>query len=98
MLMKPVKQNIDLGIVVSDATECLHFYRDILGLEKTEIIPDVFTGSFAAKWPGRSVPECGAVPVGLDFVFRHPGIVIPRTVVCAHMIEAEPDIFTNIVT
>ena len=38
MLMNPVKQNIDLGIVVSDPTECLHFYRDILGLEKTEEI------------------------------------------------------------
>ncbi|MCH2410389.1 VOC family protein, partial [Myxococcota bacterium] len=37
-LMNPVKQNIDLGIVVSDPTECLHFYRDILGLEKTEEI------------------------------------------------------------
>ena len=36
--MNPVKQNIDLGIVVSDPTECLHFYRDILGLEKTEEI------------------------------------------------------------
>ena len=38
MLLNPVKQNIDLGIVVSDPTECLHFYRDILGLEKTEEI------------------------------------------------------------
>ena len=36
--MNPVKQNIDLGIVVSDPTECLHFYRDILGLENTEEI------------------------------------------------------------
>jgi catechol 2,3-dioxygenase-like lactoylglutathione lyase family enzyme len=38
MLMKPVKQNIDLGIVVNDPTDCLAFYCDILGLEKTEEI------------------------------------------------------------
>ncbi len=36
MLMKPAKQNIDLGIVVNDPTDCLAFYCDILGLEKTE--------------------------------------------------------------
>ena len=38
MLMKPVKENIDLGIVTNDPERALTFYRDLLGLEKTEEI------------------------------------------------------------
>ena len=72
MLMKPVKENIDLGIVVNDATECLSFYRDVLGLEKTEEV-EMGLGTLHRLKYGNSdikllVPKkaTGSGPVGLQ--------------------------------
>ena len=39
MLMKPDKEAIDIGVIVSDIDKSLAFYRDLLGLEKTQELP-----------------------------------------------------------
>lgn len=42
MLLKPAKQAIDIGMIVSDIERSLAFYCDLLGLEKTEELPTPF--------------------------------------------------------
>lgn len=39
MLLKPAKEAIDIGVIVSDIDRSLAFYRDLLGLEKTQELP-----------------------------------------------------------
>ncbi len=39
MLLKPAKEAIDIGVIVSDIEKSLAFYRDLLGLEKTQEMP-----------------------------------------------------------
>jgi len=39
MLMKPDKEAIDIGVMVSDIDKSLAFYRDLLGIEKTQELP-----------------------------------------------------------
>lgn len=39
MLLKPAKEAIDIGVIVSDIAKSLSFYRDLLGLEKTQEMP-----------------------------------------------------------
>ena len=38
-MMKPAKNSLDLGVIVSDIKASLDFYRDVLGLEFIESVP-----------------------------------------------------------
>jgi catechol 2,3-dioxygenase-like lactoylglutathione lyase family enzyme len=38
-MMKPVKDSLDIGVIVSDIKASLNFYRNILGLEFVESVP-----------------------------------------------------------
>ena len=39
MLLKPAKDAIDIGVIVSDIDKSLAFYRDLLGVPKTQELP-----------------------------------------------------------
>lgn len=39
MLLKPAKEAIDIGVMVSDIDKSLAFYSGLLGLEKTQELP-----------------------------------------------------------
>ncbi len=39
MLIKPDKEAIDIGVIVSDIAKSLAFYRDLLGIPKTQELP-----------------------------------------------------------
>ena len=39
MLLKPAKDAIDIGVIVSDIDKSLAFYQDLLGLPKTQELP-----------------------------------------------------------
>src|SRR6185437_10447820 len=46
----------------------------------------------AAEGPARPLPGGIVADLGLDLRLAHPGIVVPRRVVGADMVEAEPEI------
>jgi len=78
-MMKPAKDSLDLGIVVSDIKASLHFYQDILGLEFVGITPVWFgsmhrlrfgTSDFKLIEP-QKVPPKGAIGLENQVGFRY---------------------------
>ena len=78
-MMKPAKESLDLGIVVSDIKASLHFYRDILGLEFVGNTPVWFgtmhrlrfgTSDFKLIEP-QKVPPKGAIGLENQVGFRY---------------------------
>jgi catechol 2,3-dioxygenase-like lactoylglutathione lyase family enzyme len=78
-MMKPAKESLDLGIVVSDIKASLHFYKDILGMEFVGITPVWFgtmhrlrfgTSDFKLIEP-QKVPPKGAIGLENQVGFRY---------------------------
>lgn len=71
-MMKPAKDSLDLGVVVSDVQASLAFYKDLLGLKFIEELPVWFGTMYRLRFGNsdfkliqpKEVPPRG--PVGLD--------------------------------
>ena len=83
-MMKPAKDSLDLGIVVSDIKASLLFYRDMLGLQFIETIPSM-TGKLHRLRFGTSdlkliepnvVPSRGPVGLEKQLGFRYVTFVV----------------------
>lgn len=83
-MMKPAKDSLDLGILVSDIKASLNFYQNTLGLEFVGITPVWFgtmhrlrfgTSDFKLIDP-KTVPPKGAVGLEKQLGFRYVTFVI----------------------
>ncbi len=83
-MMKPAKDSLDLGIVVSDIKASLDFYQNILGLEFVGSVPLWFgtmhrlrfgTSDFKLIEP-KAVPPQGAIGLENQLGFRYVTFVI----------------------
>ncbi|MGB9617886.1 MAG: VOC family protein [Desulfomonilaceae bacterium] len=83
-MMKPAKDSLDLGVVVSDVQASLRFYRDILGLQFVGTVPLWFgtmhrlrfgTSDFKLIDP-KTVPPKGAVGLEAQRGFRYVTFVV----------------------
>lgn len=93
-MMKPAKDSLDLGIVVSDIKASLNFYQNILGLEFVGITPVWFgtmhrlrfgTSDFKLIEP-KTVPPPGAIGLEKQLGFRYLTFVIKNlSELCAEL-------------
>ncbi|MDO9210056.1 MAG: VOC family protein, partial [Deltaproteobacteria bacterium] len=93
-MMKPAKDSLDLGIVVSDIKASLNFYQNILGLEFVGITPVWFgtmhrlrfgTSDFKLIEP-KTVPPPGAIGLEKQLGFRYVTFVIKNlSELCAEL-------------
>ena len=83
-MMKPAKDSLDLGLVVSNIKQSLHFYQEILGLEFVGITPVAFgtmhrlrfgTSDFKLIAP-NTVPPKGALGLEKQLGFRYVTFVV----------------------
>lgn len=83
-MMKPAKDSLDLGIVVSDIKASLDFYQNILGLEFVGSVPLWFgtmhrlrfgTSDFKLIEP-KAVPPQGSIGLENQLGFRYVTFVI----------------------
>lgn len=83
-MMKPAKDSLDLGVIVSDIKASLHFYQNILGLQHVESVPLWFgtmhrlrfgTSDFKLIEP-KSAPPHGAIGLENQLGFRYVTFVI----------------------
>src|SRR5512141_877459 len=83
-MMKPAKDSLDLGIIVSDIKASLNFYQHTLGLEFVGLTPVWFgtmhrlrfgTSDFKLIQP-NTVPGRGAVGVEKQLGFRYVTFVV----------------------
>ena len=83
-MLKPAKNALDLGVIVSDIKASLNFYQDILGLEFVEIVPLKFgtmhrlrfgTSDFKLVEP-KTAPPLGAIGLTEQIGFRYVTFVI----------------------
>ncbi len=91
-MMKPAKDSLDLGIVVSDIKASLNFYQNTLGLEFVGTTPVWFgtmhrlrfgTSDFKVIEP-KTVPPKGAIGVEKQLGFRYVTFVVKNlTELCA---------------
>ncbi len=92
--MKPAKDSLDLGILVSDIKASLNFYQNILGLEFVGITPVWFgtmhrlrfgTSDFKLVDP-KTVPPKGIIGLEKQVGFRYVTFVIKNlTELCAEL-------------
>ena len=93
-MMKPAKDSLDLGILVSDIKASLNFYQNILGLEFVGITPVWFgtmhrlrfgTSDFKLVDP-KTVPPKGVIGLEKQLGFRYVTFVIKNlTELCAEL-------------
>ncbi|MCJ7494788.1 MAG: VOC family protein [Deltaproteobacteria bacterium] len=93
-MMKPAKDSLDLGIIVSDIKASLNFYQNILGLEFVGITPVWFgtmhrlrfgTSDFKLIEP-KTVPPKGAIGLEKQLGFRYVTFVIKNlSELCAEL-------------
>ena len=93
-MIKPAKNSIDLGIVVSDINASLNFYQNILGLEFVGITP-AMSGTMHRLRFGTSdiklidpkvVPPKGTIGLEKQLGFRYMTFVIENlSQVCRHL-------------
>jgi len=93
-MMKPAKDSLDLGIIVSDIKASLNFYQNILGLEFVGITPVWFgtmhrlrfgTSDFKLIEP-KTVPPPGAIGLEKQLGFRYVTFVIKNlSELCAEL-------------
>ncbi|HSR13945.1 MAG TPA: VOC family protein [Thermodesulfobacteriota bacterium] len=91
-MMKPAKDSLDLGIIVSDIKASLNFYQHTLGLEFVGITPVWFgtmhrlrfgTSDFKLIEP-KNVPPKGAVGLEKQVGFRYVTFVVKNlSEICA---------------
>jgi catechol 2,3-dioxygenase-like lactoylglutathione lyase family enzyme len=83
-MMKPAKDSLDLGIIVSDIQASLNFYQNILGLEFVGTVPLWFgtmhrlrfgTSDFKLIEP-KVIPPKGAMGLESQLGFRYVTFVI----------------------
>jgi catechol 2,3-dioxygenase-like lactoylglutathione lyase family enzyme len=83
-MMKPAKNSLDLGILVSDIKASLEFYRDILGLEYVGETPVWFgtmhrlrfgSSDFKVTQP-NTIPPKGFIGLESQLGFRYVTFVI----------------------
>ncbi len=83
-MMKPAKNSLDLGILVSDIKASLEFYRDILGLEYVGETPVWFgtmhrlrfgSSDFKVIQP-NTIPPKGSIGLENQLGFRYVTFVI----------------------
>ncbi len=85
-MMKPGKDSLDLGIIVSDIRASLNFYKDMLGLEFVGLTPVWFgtmhrlrfgTSDFKLIEPAKDkVPPKGAIGLESQLGFRYVTFVV----------------------
>ncbi len=93
-MMKPAKDSLDIGVVVSDIEASLAFYRDILGLQFVGTVPVWFgtmhrlrfgTSDFKLIEP-TTVPPPGALGLENQLGFRYVTFVVrDLTGLCAEL-------------
>jgi catechol 2,3-dioxygenase-like lactoylglutathione lyase family enzyme len=93
-MMKPAKDSLDLGIIVSDIQASLKFYKDLLGLEFVGITPVGFgtmhrlrfgSSDFKLVDP-KTVPPKGAVGLDKQLGFRYVTFVVKNlSEICAEL-------------
>lgn len=83
-MMKPAKDSLDIGVIVSDIKASLNFYRDILGLQFVGSVPVWFgtmhrlrfgTSDFKLIEP-KAVPPRGAAGLENQLGFRYVTFVV----------------------
>jgi catechol 2,3-dioxygenase-like lactoylglutathione lyase family enzyme len=83
-MMKPAKNSLDVGVIVSDIKASLNFYQNILGLEFVGTVPLWFgtmhrlrfgTSDFKLVEP-KAVPPRGAIGLENQLGFRYVTFVI----------------------
>ncbi len=83
-MMKPAKDSLDIGVIVSDIKASLNFYQNILGLTFVGTVPLWFgtmhrlrfgTSDFKLVEP-KTVPPRGAVGLEKQIGFRYVTFVI----------------------
>lgn len=83
-MMKPAKDSLDLGILVSDINASLQFYRDILGLEYVGETPVWFGTIYRLRFGSsdfklvkpNTIPPRGAIGLENQLGFRYVTFVI----------------------
>src|SRR5512141_1384735 len=93
-MMKPAKDSLDLGIIVSDIKASLNFYQHTLGLEFVGITPVWFgtmhrlrfgTSDFKLIEP-NTVPPKGAIGLENQLGFRYATFVVKNlSEICAEL-------------
>ena len=93
-MMKPAKDSLDLGIIVSDIKASLDFYQHTLGLEFVGITPVMFgtlhrlrfgTSDFKLVEP-NVVPPKGAIGLEKQVGFRYATFVVKNlSEICAEL-------------
>lgn len=93
-MMKPAKDSLDLGIVVSDIQASLAFYKDLLGLEFVGTTPVWFgtmhrlrfgSSDFKLVDP-KTVPPKGAIGLDKQLGFRYVTFVVKNlSEICAEL-------------
>jgi catechol 2,3-dioxygenase-like lactoylglutathione lyase family enzyme len=93
-MMKPAKDSLDLGIVVSDIQASLTFYKDLLGLEFVGTTPVWFgtmhrlrfgSSDFKLVDP-KTVPPKGAIGLDKQLGFRYVTFVVKNlSEICAEL-------------
>jgi catechol 2,3-dioxygenase-like lactoylglutathione lyase family enzyme len=95
-MMKPAKDSLDLGIIVSDIKASLNFYKDLLGLEFVGLTPVWFgtmhrlrfgTSDFKLIEPNKEkIPPKGAVGLESQLGFRYVTFVVKNlSELCAEL-------------
>jgi catechol 2,3-dioxygenase-like lactoylglutathione lyase family enzyme len=95
-MMKPAKDSLDLGIIVSDIKASLNFYKDMLGLEFIGLTPVWFgtmhrlrfgTSDFKLIEPDKGkIPPKGAVGLESQLGFRYVTFVVKNlSELCAEL-------------
>jgi len=83
-MMKPAKDSLDIGVIVSDIKASLNFYQNILGLEFVESVPLWFGTMHRLRFGAshfklvepKAVPPQGAVGLENQLGFRYVTFVI----------------------
>ena len=83
-MMKPAKDSLDVGVIVSDIKASLNFYQNILGLEFVESVPLWFGTMHRLRFGAshfklvepKAVPPQGAVGLENQLGFRYVTFVI----------------------
>ena len=101
-MMKPAKNSLDMGVIVSDIKASLNFYQNILGLEFVGIVPLWFgtmhrlrfgTSDFKLVEP-KAVPPRGAMGLENQLGFRYVTFVIENLSELCHDLQKRGIEFT----